>query len=266
MNLIGLELAINIFYLDKNPTKAAEYHVDKHVVKMIQETAQLLSTAHRLLDGVWHKEVLQPAVYRNLSTIGWSGRVDCKALLLPGESIGFDTERGGWLINNKKAMMATHANHPSAIWTRQTLENYSWLYELFQALCVEKLHRYPKGLNQTFALYGQYLSNPPANLQTGVFTEPPPAMPPFYKTKKDDGTYDSVASYRKYYIGDKYRFAKWTNRSIPKWYLAGLTEAWSDDPDERLRVLLTPKVAKKTDITTKHIKKIIPDVYNRVVV
>ena len=42
---------MNIFYLDKSFTKSAEYHCDKHVVKMILETAQLLSTAHRVLDG-----------------------------------------------------------------------------------------------------------------------------------------------------------------------------------------------------------------------
>ena len=42
---------MNIFYLDKNPKIAAEMHCDKHVVKMITETAQLLSTAHRILDG-----------------------------------------------------------------------------------------------------------------------------------------------------------------------------------------------------------------------
>lgn len=35
---------MNIFYLDKNPQKCASYHCDKHVVKMIVETAQLLST------------------------------------------------------------------------------------------------------------------------------------------------------------------------------------------------------------------------------
>jgi hypothetical protein len=42
---------MNIFYLDKNPTTCAKYHVDKHVVKMILEYSQLLSTAHRKLDS-----------------------------------------------------------------------------------------------------------------------------------------------------------------------------------------------------------------------
>jgi hypothetical protein len=34
---------VNIFVLDADPQKAAQYHCDKHVVKMVLETAQLLS-------------------------------------------------------------------------------------------------------------------------------------------------------------------------------------------------------------------------------
>lgn len=39
---------MNIFYLDPDPVRCAAYHGDKHVVKMILETAQLLCTAHHL--------------------------------------------------------------------------------------------------------------------------------------------------------------------------------------------------------------------------
>ena len=42
---------MNIFYLDRNPKIAAQMMCDKHVVKMILESAQMLSTAHRVLDG-----------------------------------------------------------------------------------------------------------------------------------------------------------------------------------------------------------------------
>ena len=37
---------MNIFFLSLNPRIAAQYHCDKHVVKMILETAQLLYAAH----------------------------------------------------------------------------------------------------------------------------------------------------------------------------------------------------------------------------
>tara|TARA_Y100001963_G_scaffold156852_1_gene251475 strand:- start:1867 stop:2403 length:537 start_codon:yes stop_codon:yes gene_type:complete len=42
---------MNIFYLDRDPKIAAQLMCDKHVVKMILESAQMLSTAHRVLDG-----------------------------------------------------------------------------------------------------------------------------------------------------------------------------------------------------------------------
>ena len=41
---------MNIFILDFHPTKAAIYHCDKHVVKMILETAQLLYSAHWIIN------------------------------------------------------------------------------------------------------------------------------------------------------------------------------------------------------------------------
>jgi hypothetical protein len=42
---------VNIFYLDKSVVKCAKYHCDKHVVKMILETAQLLCAAHWATGG-----------------------------------------------------------------------------------------------------------------------------------------------------------------------------------------------------------------------
>ena len=248
---------MNIFYLDKDPVKAAEYHVDRHVVKMIQETAQILSTAHR---------VIQPAVYRNLCTMGWSGRLDHTERLLPGESIRFELKNFdlvsdvGWKLVNKQAMLMTHANHPCSIWARSSIENYMWLYELFEALSVEKLHRYPTGPNNTRLQYGKFLSNPPTNLKTTGFTNPPLAMPARYKAS------DVVESYQRYYVGDKFHFAKWTNRSIPKWFLNKLSTVWEADPDSRVMTLLDPKKSKKTQITLNHVKKYLPDVYNRLVV
>ena len=37
---------MNIFYLDECPVKAAQVQYNKHVVKMILESAQMLCTAH----------------------------------------------------------------------------------------------------------------------------------------------------------------------------------------------------------------------------
>ena len=40
---------MNIFYLDHDPHVAAQAHCDKHVLKMILESCQLLGNAHHLL-------------------------------------------------------------------------------------------------------------------------------------------------------------------------------------------------------------------------
>ena len=47
---------MNIFYVHKDPVVAAKMLIDKHVVKMIIESAQMLSTAHRLLDGEQYED------------------------------------------------------------------------------------------------------------------------------------------------------------------------------------------------------------------
>ena len=43
---------MNLFFLDNDLDKCAEYHVDKHIVKMPLEAAQLLCTA-MWVDKYW---------------------------------------------------------------------------------------------------------------------------------------------------------------------------------------------------------------------
>jgi len=42
---------MNIFFLNRDPLLAAGDHCDKHVLKMIIESAQMLSTAHLVISG-----------------------------------------------------------------------------------------------------------------------------------------------------------------------------------------------------------------------
>jgi len=51
---------MNIFYLDHDPQKAAEYQCNKHVVKMILESAQLLSTTHYVFKSVYLDVLYKP--------------------------------------------------------------------------------------------------------------------------------------------------------------------------------------------------------------
>src|ERR1035437_7924339 len=102
---------MNVYFLDRHPVKVAEFYVDRHVLTMIAEIGWILSSAHRLLDGKLQKQVMAPAIYRNLCTMGWTGRVDQTALLLPGESLVFKAEMfekvsdiSGWSIQDSRAV------------------------------------------------------------------------------------------------------------------------------------------------------------------
>jgi len=183
---------MNIFYLDHDVTKCAEMHVDKHVVKMILEYAQLLSTAHRVLDGV------------ELSGLSESGR-----------------KRKFWTLGDSRdytLYKATHINHPSAVWVRKSAQNYMWLAEMLEVLCGEYTYRYGKVHKVERDGLMQLLKNEfPKNLPIAPFTEPTPAMPDDVKIIGD-----SIKSYRNYYINNKAHLANWKKRTTPEWYIANV--------------------------------------------
>lgn len=176
---------MNIFYLHANPKTCAEQHVDKHCVKMILEYAQLLSTAHRVLDGTLN------------SGHSESGR-----------------RKKCWTLSDFRESLlysATHINHPSAVWVRQSRDNYLYLWHLFVELCREYTYRYER-THATERLV-ETLANVPHNIGKADFTEPTPAMPDHCKVVGD-----SIKSYRNYYIQEKSRMANWKKRNVPDWY------------------------------------------------
>lgn len=188
---------MNIFYLDSDPVRCAEMHNDKHCIKMILEYAQLLCTAHRVLDGV-------PVISRRATT----GR--------QYTSYRLDDNRDGVLYS------ATHINHPSAIWVRQSLSNYMWLSHLLVELCKEYTYRYGKVHKcEQIGLVNTLLNNVPSNIPNTGFTEPTPAMPDDVKVSGD-----SLTSYRNYYIQNKQHLATWSgkvnSRQIPEWFYASV--------------------------------------------
>jgi predicted NodU family carbamoyl transferase len=180
---------MNIFYLSHDVDQCSTYHADKHVVKMVLEYAQLLSTAHRILDG---KEVL-------------------------GKSkTGRNVKR--WVLDDHRESVlysATHINHPSAVWVRQSFENYVWLSDMLFALLKEYTYRY--GKHHKCEQIARYLGYPPTNISMSAFTEPTPAMPDEVKI-----SHSSIASYRNYYNRNKQHLASWkgkvNSRSVPEWF------------------------------------------------
>lgn len=62
---------MNIFVLSLDPRECAEWHVDRHVIKMILEYCQLLCTAHHVLDPDDSHESLYKKTHVNHPCAKW---------------------------------------------------------------------------------------------------------------------------------------------------------------------------------------------------
>jgi hypothetical protein len=176
---------MNIFAIDEHPIRAAHQMVDKHVVKMILEAGQMLSTSHRVLDG----EEYYDRTKNNRRIKRWR----------------LSDEREG------KLWKASFVGHPCTQWTMESRMNYRWHATHALALCREYTHRYEKVHNSQGLI--EYLFNrEPLNIKEGGLTKFAVAMPDQYKVEC------SVESYRNYYRGEKAYFAKWKNRDTPIWW------------------------------------------------
>ena len=201
---------MNIFALDQNPFEAARFHCDRHVVKMIVEYAQLMSSAHRYHDGTRTRVDLPDGKSKTV-------------LLLPGETVSVIPQQTGSgsfklhgripyrvVINNPVCYNATHINHPSAVWARATDANYHWLYHLFLGCLREYEKRYER--QHGTARISEFLSMAPKHITRSQMTPFALAMPEEYKHE------DPVEAYRRFYVGAKARFAKWKNTPVPDWF------------------------------------------------
>lgn len=185
---MGDNIAMNIFVLNENPVIAAQEQCDKHVVKMIVESAQMLSTAHRMLDG---------QVYRKPSKSG-------KTMIKYYDHPDLDD----------KLYKAVHHGHPCTVWTMESVCNYIWHYKHFIALCDEYMYRYGKR-HLTDTLLRDILRTPPARIPHVERTPFKLAM----GSNPECMMSDPVASYRAFYQTKQERFTMtWTNRPVPSWF------------------------------------------------
>ena len=92
---------MNIFYVDRDPVKAAQMMCDKHIVKMILESAQMLCTVKRVLDGTPYDDKTK------------NGR-KIKRWRLENPNEEAIIYKAGWL------------RHPSTQWVMKSAYNYIW--------------------------------------------------------------------------------------------------------------------------------------------
>lgn len=178
---------MNIFVLHLDPKIAALYHCDKHVIKMILESFQILSTVHRLLDG---RDIIDTSGKRKMRR---------------------------WVLDDRymdeKLYKSTHTKHPCVLWVLESKKNYKWLYKLSFHLCKRYTFLYGKThLCETKLL--KILRRYPKNIpQLDHITPFAQAMPDEYKV---DG--DAVTAYRIYYVYGKKDIVSWKDQ-IPWWWI-----------------------------------------------
>lgn len=112
---------MNIFYLDENPKKAAEYHYDKHCHKMILEAAQMMSCVWWMYDIKEAKKLHKKGLI--YSTLSWS-------------------------------------KHPCSKWVAYSYDNFHWLYKLSCYLNEERKYRFNSKDHKSWLLI-QNIPTPP---------------------------------------------------------------------------------------------------------
>lgn len=170
---------MNIFFLSRKTRRCARWHCDKHVVKMILESTQMLYTANHENGG---KEAVE------------SGAPMCAS-----------TGRRGYKSHAK--------NHPCTKWVRESLAHYNWLLSLAFDLVREHMFRFsPKSIHACNAHLLWLKANPPPGLKERKWLrDPPTAMPEQFRLG------DSIRSYIAYYNGAKRErgLLVYTKRHVP---------------------------------------------------
>lgn len=205
---------MNIFVLDTDPVKAAQAHCDAHVVKMILETAQLLSTAWHETHNPAYIGVDDPAcseLLRFVARPALNPKDPPAPVQADGPLPASAPGQGVWLLAGQRIYRPTHAAHPCAVWTRAARANYAWLWRLGMALLDEYTYRYDKTHATTDVLRALELV-PELPFSGHVVTPFAQAMPEEYRAPKN-----AVGAYRAYYLGAKAELLNYTRRAAPDW-------------------------------------------------
>lgn len=219
---------MNLFILAQLAATAAKEHCNKHCIKMILETCQILYTAHWFNTGEpqWDYDVCPHTPYR-----------------------------------------MTHKNHPCAVWVRAKKAHYDWAIRLGFELCAEYKLRYGKEHRcYTHLLRLQRMGYPLRVANKETYTAPPhkratincPEGCDYFDCAINDkffpdcavyidGKLDCVATYRNYYHVKEWELTwgtKTFSRQRPTWY----TKVFIPPTPEEIALkkeLLKQKAAKR---------------------
>lgn len=173
---------MNVFVLAEDMVVSVQQHANIHLHKMILESAQMLSTSHRMLDG--HQ--------------------------VPGKRQKYVLDDPA---DDALLYKSTHIDHPWTEWTCESTSNYFWHYAFFIHLCAEYSFR-RRRIHLTQKKLAQRLAIPPVNLPSGPRTNFPLAV-------KDHSIVpdDIIQTYRNHYMDKALRMKmRFEPRPIPEWF------------------------------------------------
>jgi len=181
---------MNIFFLDSDPKKAAQYQCDKHVVKMILESSQLLCTCHHIFNSNI-PERFYKSTHINHPCSKW---------------VRENKENYKWLSEHALFLCEEYTYRYNKIHASQDIVNWSLNNIPKITNCNSDIHPYNFGKTpNNFTLNDKY-----------CLTKPPQCMPDEFKVEND-----IVQAYRNYYFFNKRLTiqCKWTKRETPEWFL-----------------------------------------------
>lgn len=187
---------MNIFVLDNDMKTNVHYHIDKHIVKMPLEAAQMLCTNEVIFELCGHV----------------AGALNKAQLQLLRE---YSAEMRPEKIEHRfMPYLPVSPNHPCTIWARTSLENTYWLRDYLYLLSMEHMSRYSHTKpNRSF----EHIIGAELDLRgvSSKLTPHPQAMKQYPHCMGPD----TVLAYRKFYVEDKHTFASWKHGQVPTWWL-----------------------------------------------
>jgi len=185
---------MNIFVLSRSMSPLvhhrnnAAYHCNKHVVKMINESTQMLVTVLVQHNFPALSKTLPPAL----------AQIPCRPL------------------------GASMTKHPCTQWVFKDIKHFNYLCRLALALCAEHQHRYPLSAEHEYLPWLQelavFLNLHGIHSATELPTHFAVAVKSEILRSTSTPHQDAVDIYRQYYIDDKAAFAAWKNRTAPAWW------------------------------------------------
>lgn len=177
---------MNIFIVDLDPRQAARDLCDQHVVKMVTESAQMLSTVHHKCNSIYKDFLYKPAHAKHPCTL-WAA-----------ESF----ENYKWLLN--------HYQELSLEYTRRFHKEHAAYHRLIGPTISGKPIKMGDFLVKGDPIYPIF---PKQGLTPFAI-----AMKQYPQCIVPD---NAVESYRNYYRDVKRNFARWRYCDAPDWFTKG---------------------------------------------